>query len=346
VKESVIADVESLPKDSVLIRENMRDIEKALSPGLWDSIGVEPIEFLRNRLAPLMRYQQDVNINVASFTLKVERLANAILTNNQKEKERHLRGVGEMLNCLPVTINDVKAKEELLDKVKSTSFWTDASFEDCQMVRDEFAELMKYKKSEPRNPIILDMDDVIEARKKIVFGPEQTEAYIDKYKEKVENRIKELAEKHPTIKKINNEEVITEEDIVNLEDTLNSPELFITEEALQKIYERNKGTLVQFIKDIVQGKYISSDPEDEIRDAFQTYIIENNKEYSADQLFFIRTIQSVFLQNKHIEYSDLFDAPFINFGTTAPTPMFSEDDLKDFLSICSSMEDELFSQEV
>ncbi|MDO9537561.1 MAG: DEAD/DEAH box helicase family protein [Thermoplasmata archaeon] len=344
VKESLIADVKSLPTDSVLIRDNIRDVERALAPGLWDAVGVNPIEFLRDKMVPLMRYQQDVNVDVASFTLKVERLGNAILTRNKEEKERQLNGVGNMLGRLPKTINDVKAKEELLDKVTSISFWMDSTFEDCLMVRDEFADLMKYITKESKNPIVLDIDDVIKSRKKIVFGPDQTEAYIDKYKEKVEKRIKDLAEQHPTIQKINNEEVITEDDLIKLEETLNSPELFITEEVLQKIYERNKGTLVQFIKDIARGKYITSDPEDEIRDAFQTYIIENNKDYSADQLFFIRTIQSVFLKNKHIEHSDLFEEPFTNFGTTAPMPMFTAIELKDFLSICETMESELFPQ--
>jgi type I restriction enzyme R subunit len=109
---------------------------------------------------------------------------------------------------------------------------------------------------------------------------------------------------------------------------------------LQKAYDQSKGTLVQFIKNIL-GLYKFPDPEARIRDVFQTYIIENNKQYNADQLHFIRTIQTVFTRKKHIEYVELFEAPFTNFGINAPLPMFTEHELKDFINICGGLETEI-----
>jgi type I site-specific restriction endonuclease len=102
------------------------------------------------------------------------------------------------------------------------------------------------------------------------------------YKEKVEDRIKRLADEHPAIMKIKN--------------------------------------------------------------AFNTYIIENIRHYSADQLNFIRTVQTVFSKKKHIEYTELFDAPFTNFGINAPMPMFTENELNDFINICSVLEKEIYAE--
>jgi type I restriction enzyme R subunit len=112
---------------------------------------------------------------------------------------------------------------------------------------------------------------------------------------------------------------------------------------LQKAYNQNKGTLVQFIKNIL-GLYKFPDPAVRIKDAFNTYIIENNKHYSADQLNFIRTVQTVFSKKKHIEYTELFEAPFSNFGINAPMPMFTESELNDFINLCGALEKEIYAE--
>lgn len=340
VKKRVLSDISSLPKDSVSVRENLRDVEKALSPHLWDNVGLDPIEFLKAKIIPLMRYKQEVNLNEASFTLKCEKLGLAILQGRREEIEQLKPKIGEMVDCLPDELNAVKPKLALKEKVLSSKFWKELSFEDSQMLVSELAKLMRYMAPEPRKTIVLDMDDMIQQRKLIEFGPDAKQEYVNVYREKVEKKIKKLADEHPAILKIKNNRILTDSDLRALEETLNNPELYITEDVLQKAYNQSKGTLVQFIKNIL-GLYKFPDPEERIKDAFQTYLIANNKHYSADQLNFIRTIQTVFAKKKHIAYEALFDAPFTSFGTSAPVPMFTETELNDFIKICTNLEKEL-----
>jgi len=343
IKTKILDDIKSLPKDSVSVRENLRDVEKALSPNLWDNVGLDPVEFLKKRITPLMKFKQDVNLNEASFTLKCEQLGLAVLQGDTDRVERLKPKIGEMIDRLPRTLNQIKRKEDLIDRVLSNRFWERISFEDSQMLISELAHLTKFMTSEPRETIVLDIDDMIQERKLIEFGPDAREEYVRVYMEKVEERIKKLAEEHPTIGKIRKDEMLTESDLRELEETLNSPELYVTEDVLQKVYNQSKGTLVQFIKNVL-GLYKFPDPETRIRDVFQTYIIENNKHYNADQLNFIRTIQTVFTRKKHIEYADLFDAPFTNFGINAPMPMFTEHELEDFINICGGLETEIYAE--
>lgn len=343
MKKKVLDDILSLPKDSVSVRENLKDVEKALSPKLWDNVGLDPIEFLKTKITPLMKYKQDVNLNEASFTLKCEKLGVALLHSDKDETERLKQKIAQMVECLPDELNVVKPKLAIKDKVLSKRFWDGASFDDSQMLISELATLMRYMAPEPRKTIVLDIDDVIQQRKLIEFGPDAAQEYVTVYKEKVEERIKKLANEHPAIIKIQRDEILTEEDLHKLEDALNSPELYITEDVLQKAFNQSKGTLVQFIKNVL-GLYKFPDPETRIKDAFKTYIIENNRQYSADQLNFIRTIQTVFAKRKHIEYDELFDAPFTNFGVNAPMPMFTENELSDFIKICTVLEKEIYSK--
>ena len=322
------------------MRENIKEIEKALSPKLWDNIGIEPIEFLKKKITPLMRFKSDVNLNEVSYTLKCEKLAMAILKGDTKEIDKLKPKIGEMVDCLPETLNVIKPKIAFKEKVLSNTYWKHISFDDTQELISELARLMKYMKPDSIKTIVLDMDDVIQQRKLIEVGPDAKQEYIKVYKEKVEDKIKRLAHEHPAILKIQKDEVLTEDDLKSLEETLNSPDLFITEDILKKVFAQNKGTLVQFIKTIL-GLYKFPDPEERIKDAFQTYIIENNRQYNADQLNFIRTVQTIFTKKKHIEYDELFDAPFTNFGINAPMPMFSENELNDFIKICKNIEKEI-----
>jgi type I restriction enzyme R subunit len=206
----------------------------------------------------------------------------------------------------------------------------------------ELTPLMKYKRTEPRPTIVLDIDDMIQERDYVDYGPVTAPKSIlaKTYIDRVEKRIKELAESHPTIQKIMKDEVLTPKDLEELEKTLNSPELYVTEETLQKAYKQSKGTLVQFIKKIL-GLYEFPDPEKQIEEAFKTFMIEKNY-LNADQVNFLRTIQTVFTKKHHIEYSDLYEPPFTNFGPNAPVPLLQKDDVDEVLNMCRSLEVEVF----
>ena len=294
-------------------------------------------------MTPLMRYKTGVEPNEASFTQKCEQLTLAILSKNEEEVDRLKDDIAETLNCLPITIQDVEHKKELLDRALDKSFWKKPSIEDAQMLLDEFASLMKYKRAEPRPTIILDIDDVTEQRQLVEYGPVTSpkSEYVGNYRVKVEKRIKQLASEHPTILKIKRDDALTEKDLLKLEEALNSPELFITEENLQKVYKQSRGTLVEFIKKVL-GLYEFPTPEKEIAEAFKTFMIEKNY-LNADQVNFLRTVESVFESKHHIEYGDLFEAPFsTSFGMKAPVPLFQEEDLRQVIGLCNQIESEVF----
>ena len=338
VKRKILDDIKSLPMDSIGIQDSMSMVEKALSPNLWESYAIDPIDFLHKNIAPLMRYKPNVNLSVAFFTNKVERLAVAILNSREEDAENLKKSIATDLECLPTNLTVVQDKIELLDEAKSRTFWNRVAYEDTQMLIREFAELMKYKKAEPQNPIIIDIGDVIEKREFITFGVDGELVHVKEFREKIEARIKELADGHPTIQKILGGEVITEEDVEELEETLNGDDLTLSDDVLKQFYT---GTFVNFIKEIF-GLYKEQTPEETIDEAFNTFLVENNKQYNADQFNFIRTIKSVFMKKKHIEFSDLFEPPFSNFGIHAPVPLFQKEELGGWMDFFGELESEVF----
>ena len=340
VLERLTNDVKSLPMKSVSIRERRDEVDLALSDKLWKNIGLDAFEFLKTKITPLMRFKQDVNLQIESFVLKVERLGLAILTKNNDEIDRLSEDIVEDINCLPYSIREVGKKEELLDKIKEKPFWDKITYQDYLTLLKEVSPLMRYKRAEPVPKISLNIGDVIQQRKLIEYGPASNpkQEYVKIYKERIENRIKEIAEKHPTIKKIKTDKLLTEEDIKKLEDTLNSPELYITEETLRKAYNRPKGTLTQFIK-LILGLYQFPDPKKLIDEAFKTYMIERS-DLNGDQIRFLITLKNVFMIKKHIELEDLFDVPFTNIGK-APRPLFNDKELKELVVLCHQIEESM-----
>ena len=292
---------------------------------------------------PLMRYQTGVNFKEASFTIRSERLALAVLEGNTKEIERQKKSIAEMVDHLPRSLELVRTKEEQLNTVLSRPFWNDLSFSDARMLVDDIAPLMKYMRKETPKTIVIDMGDVIEERTQWEVD-EEAPAYVTAFVKKVEERIREMATDNPVMQKIANDEPITEEDLSGLEIALSDAGVAVTEETLQRGYRQPQGTLVDFIKSVL-GLYQAPDPKKKIDEAFQTFMIMNNRHYTADQLHFIRMIQTVFMRKKHIEMTDLWEAPFTNFGVSAPMPMFDEGDLREFIGICQGLERELFVAE-
>lgn len=280
------------------MREHEQEIQKALSPKLWDNVAIDPIAYLTSHMMPLMRYQMGVNLKEASFTIKSERLTLAVLEGNDREIERQKNAIAEMVDLLPRNLEKVRQKEDQLDDVLSRSFWKGLSFEDTRMLVSDIAPLMKYMSKETPPPmIVIDMGDVIEKRSIWEVNEDAPPPYVTAFVKKVEERIREMATEDPVIQKIANDEAITETDLTRLEETLtDAGGVNINEEVLQKGYRQPRGgTLVDFIKSVL-GLYRAPDPKKKIDEAFQTFMAENNKHYTADQLHFIRTIQTVFMR--------------------------------------------------
>ena len=79
-----------------------------------------------------------------------------------------------------------------------------------------------------------------------------------------------------------------------------------------------------------------------IEEEFKTFMIAHNHFLNADQINFLRTLQTVFMKKKHIEFKDFFEPPFVNIPN-APTPLFSDATLDELVTLCNKLEKEVFA---
>ena len=185
----------------------------------------------------------------------------------------------------------------------------------------------------------LDLDDEIIERRWVEFGPGGEGEYVHIYKEKVERRIHELAEKDPTIIKLKKDEPISDRDIGQLEETLNSPELYINEENLRNAYRQSEGTFAQFIK-MILGTFEFPTAEEKIAESFDAFIVQKNY-FNADQTRFLRVVKSVFLEkarrHEALALADLYEEPFDTFGLDAADRLFKKEELQEIVEFFNQL---------
>ena len=337
VRGEIIDSVRALPRDSISIKENRHIVDRVLSDIFWANVDTD---FLFKDVAPLLRYAENVNYLEYSFLLKCEKLEYALLTDSKDEKLALKDSIKEDLKLLPMTLRVVKKHEAGIYKAASDAFWDALDLKAVEFLKKELVPIMRYRRTAERQIVELDLDDEIVERRWVEFGPGGEGEYVHIYREKVEKRIHELAEKNPTIIKLKKDETIGDEDIAKLEDTLNSPELYINEENLRNIYRQPQGTFTQFIK-MVLGTFKFPTAEERIAESFDAFVVQKNY-FNADQLRFLRVVKSVFLakarRQEALALADLYEEPFDAFGVDAAERLFRKEDLEEIVGFFNQLQ--------
>jgi len=156
--------------------------------------------------------------------------------------------------------------------------------------------------------------------------------YVAEYRRLVEHRILELVINHPTIKAIQNGEKIDDWQLLELERTLTKElgegDLEVTPENLKKVFAHTADSFLGLVRQVLDMQYLP-DYKDLVARQFEDYVIKHN--YNADQIRFLRAVQSVFLQKRHLETADLYEPPLDMFGADAVERWFTQNEMDEFV---------------
>jgi type I restriction enzyme R subunit len=327
--------LQRIPKDSLLVRHDLPKIEDVWEDGFWNYLLPSSIEKLRRFVAQHLRYAADVDVAAETFISKIERLKLA------SRKGLHISelalSVAEDVNRLPENI--LKKKQVELRRQCTVPELENASFERLNEFRDELAKEMS-KKTKRDDLLELDyLHDFIAVRGYIILTKSGEQMYVAEYRRLVEARILELVINHPTIKAIQNGEKIDDWQLLELERTLTKElgegDLEVTPENLKKVFAHTADSFLGLVRQVLDMQYLP-DYKDLVARQFEGFIIQNK--YNADQIRFLRAVQSVFLQKRHLETADLYDAPaIVGFGQDAVERWFSENEIQNMVEFANRM---------
>lgn len=330
------SDIADIPLESFSVKKVYKDVKDVWQNEFWNYITRDKIEFLKLKVAPLLRFVPGINNEEAFFINRMEKAGLQLL--QRKDLATLIESVKEDISLLPTNLAQVAQHIRVINDVLTNKFWQEASFAKIDAAKEILAPIMKYKQPRPSLIIELGLDDIIESRKWVIVRKDHEKVYIEEYRKRVEQKILELADKHHAIVKLKKGEALSIDDLLDLELTLSkelkAEDISLDEENMLKAYGVKVGSFVDFLKHALNIEKIPS-YEDIVKKAFDAFILEHN--YNADQSRFLRAVQNVFVQRRKLEPADLYEEPFTNFGKDAVDKLFTEEDVNELVELTKKL---------
>ena len=278
-----------------------------------------------------MRFLPDVNLQTMTFEARTEDLAVQYLSGDAEQVEQIHEKILRDLSLLPMDLPEISTQAEYIAWVNSAGFWEHLDYQRILNIQIIFTPLMRFKIHQKLDIIHLNLPDQIATRYWISYGPAGEGVFVETYRQQAEAFIRELAEQHPALRKLSRDEPLTEEEIQNVADALNRPDLFITEDNLRQAYDQPDANLIEFLRHILK---VSELPEREqmIKDAFTKFLAEHPK-FRASQIQFLRVIESAVLSRNRITTEGLLMPPFSRVGQA--DRLFSHSELEEILGFAN-----------
>lgn len=324
-------DLSLLPETNVIVLENKANLEKVNDENFWNNLNDDKFDFLRKTIAPILRARYGVDYKAMRFEIDITDLSTAYILANAETVEILRESIIEQVSELPLGINTVSNEKDLIEDIQSNRFWSSLEDDKLYDAVKRLGPLMRYREQVKSEIEKLNLEDIVSKKEWVEFGPEHERLTTFAYRDRVEKLINSLKEENPIIQKIASGEEVTETELGQLEKALQEHEPYVTEQLLQKVYDNQSATFVQFIKHILGLEKLSTWTE-EVTLKFDRFISEHNNYYTSKQIQFLEALRTFILQTRAIEKKDLISPPFTQFHTRGIQGLFTPSEIAEIYS--------------
>ena len=326
---STVADlrhmVERIPRESFQVMRLLPRIEHAWGDGFWRFLGINDLNFLETQVGPLLRFASEVDVPAETFTSKVERLKYQIMTD--KVSDAIVEQIAEDISLLPPFVHENADCKESLDLITLAGI-ENATFLQLNGIIRTLAPQMRFRRDKENIFRVLDLPDFIATRGYITLSEGGEHIYVQEYKDRVERRVMEIVDDHPTVAAIRSGGEVSNEQLIELERTLRKGlsvhDVQLSTDNILKAYGWRVNSFLGFMRHLLDLEALPN-YETVVVKKFDEFIAEHH--YNGEQILFLRTLQTEFLKKNKIEMVDLYDLPsIITFGNNAVDRLFTEND--------------------
>lgn len=252
-------------------------------------------------------------------------------------KNDTIESIADDVKRLPEFVHEKGNCKESIDLCLASRL-SNATLKQLTLVIKTLAPEMKYRRDQPSAFLELDLADSIEDRGYVVLQAGNERIYVREYRERVERKILEIAENHPTIQAIRQGQELSDRQLIALERTLREElgggDVELSKENIRKAYGFRVGSLLGFLRLLLKLDSLP-DYEAVVKRRFEHYI--SGHQYNADQIRFLRAVQSVFLQKRTLQHADLYEGPLESFGVNAVDRLFTQQDVRELLALTDEL---------
>ncbi|MBC8332821.1 MAG: DEAD/DEAH box helicase family protein [Anaerolineae bacterium] len=325
-----------IPLENFTVQKTMPLVERAWDNPFWAYVTHTDLEFLKLHVGPLLRFAAGTDVQAATFTSKVERLKLQILQG--KDVAKSAQSVAEDVSRLPKFVYEAEPSRETLRDICLSPAIKTASPDELDEIIASLADQMRYRVREENAPLEIDLKDMIETRGYLILQNREQPIYYEEYRQQVNQRVLDLVAEHPTITAIERGDAVSDMQLLELERTLREElgksDLALSEENIRKAYRLQVDSFLEFLRELLEIEGIPNYQEI-VKRQFAGYI--ESQLFNAAQIGFLRAVQSVFLQKRHLRRADFYDPPLTSFGEDAVERLFSKEQINDVLSFAEKL---------
>lgn len=320
----------SLEETSISVREKWREKRSVEKPEVLRQFAPTTVDILRTQIAGLMQW---VNIRGEGHAYHFDLLISNTQIETIKDSGLLDDFKGKIINLitqLPMHLNPVREKSEVIKKVKSNDFWASVDAVKLDEIRKELRGIIKYipKSTVIDIPKTIDISDgsIQTSRQPTNIGE------VDKqvYRNKVGEALKPLFNTNPTLIKIRQGQPVNKEELSSLTSLVLTQHPDIDLSILKEFYAQTAIPLDFLLRSIV-GMESSA-----VEKRFLEFV-KDHPNLNAKQLRFMNLLQNHITNFGTIEVARLYEAPFINIDNDGPNGIFpKEQDVEKLISIIDS----------
>jgi type I restriction enzyme R subunit len=324
--------VESLPKNSVVIMEAKHELQRLEDENFWSNLTSDKMEFLEAVVKPLLRTVSDVDFKAMRFEKDIVEVSLAHLADETEKFETLKESIIEEIGELPLSINIVAREQELIRQAQSNHYWATINEEKFEELIQKLSPLMKFREAViPLAPVKFNLKDMVAEKEFVEFGPQHEALSVAKYRELVEKKINELVSSSPILQKLKQGQEITTDEAEQLAEELHNEHPHITIDLLRKVYNHRKAALVQFIKHILGIQQLETFAET-VTKAFDDFIAKHSY-LTSRQLQFLDLLKNFVLEKGDVSKRNLIESPFTMLHPEGIRGIFNQKEIDEILSL-------------
>jgi len=317
------AQIAAIPLDTYSVKKAYPQVQRAWQDGYWLRVTGAKLTFLRQHVGPLLRFAPVGDIPAVSFTHKVERLK--LRRVRGEDSTAIVESIAQDASRLPQFVYEEPSRAQAAHLCQSPQDLQRASVEKLTAIIQALAGQMKHRRREDAL-VQLDLGDVIEFRSYIILGQQGEPVYAQEYRQRVQQRVRELLVRNPTLSVLARGEPVSDGELLELErllhEELSTPDLQLSPGTIHRAYALRVGSLLEFLRQTLELENVP-DYGDIVGRQFQRFIAEHR--FNANQILFLRILQSVLAQKQRVSWADLYRAPFTTLGANAVDQWFTNE---------------------
>lgn len=327
--ELIGADLNSLPEESISVREKWRQKRAVSKPEVLHQFDPATVAVLRTEMAPLMQW---VNIRghaeAHDLDLLIARMQIDLLRNTGRFDDYKIT-LMDRVNCLQMHLNPVREKTETIKQLRSKAFWSGVTPLQLESVRQELREIIHHVAAGGggmQKAKVVDVADALVSAEKRPSAIPAVDMRV--YRQEVEKLLLGHFDKEPVLQKIRRAEPVTEAELKQLVSLVLTQHPDVNLEVLAEFYES------ALPLDFILRSVVGLEPE-VVKERFAAFV-QKHPHLTAKQTRFLALLQNHISRYGSVEIERLYEDPFTVVDVNGLDGVFGDDDAEEVVHIINT----------